>query len=174
MYKGRIKLLDYKIKHDFPSSFVFQIENYNQIKYDIEEHADEYSSLSETEREAVIRSRIGQGIFRKRLFDLWEGCSVTGINTPAILKASHIKPWRHCTNFERTDPYNGLLFTPNLDALFDCGYISFGDKGNILISKLLIDETQRALGINDSLIMRFVHKQHCKYLRYHRNNIYLA
>ncbi|RKY67696.1 MAG: HNH endonuclease, partial [Candidatus Latescibacterota bacterium] len=30
--------------------------------------------------------------------------------------------------------YNGLLLSPNLDACFDSGFISFDDAGNILIS----------------------------------------
>lgn len=38
--------------------------------------------------------------------------------------ASHIKPWRKCSNKERLDPQNGLLLTARINALFDCGLIS--------------------------------------------------
>lgn len=58
--------------------------------------------------------------------------------------ASHIKPWRKCSNKERLDPQNGLLLTTHIDALFDCGLISFQDDGNILISdKVPSHETER-------------------------------
>jgi HNH endonuclease len=68
------------------------------------------------------------------------------VTDPRLLKASHIKPWRSCiTSAERLDGHNGLpLLCPNVDHLFDRGYISFGDHGSVLVSPL-IDATQIAL-----------------------------
>ena len=48
---------------------------------------------------------------------------MSGITSTWILIASHIKPWRVSNNNERLDVYNGLLLLPNLDKLFDKGYI---------------------------------------------------
>jgi putative restriction endonuclease len=41
---------------------------------------------------------------------------------------------------ERLDLYNGLLLIPDLDAVFDRGFISFSDEGNIIISSKISTE----------------------------------
>ena len=38
---------------------------------------------------------------------------------------------------EKGDVYNGLLLLPNLDKLFDKGYISFNTNGQVIYSKYL-------------------------------------
>ncbi len=63
-------------------------------------------SLSETEKKYIQSSRTKQGIFRDRQLALWKKCPITGIVIPALLVASHIKPWANCTNPERLDPEN--------------------------------------------------------------------
>lgn len=139
---------------------------------DIENANKSVSVLNETERKAVIKSRIGQGLFRELLIQKWSGCSITGLNLFSVLKASHIKPWRVCSNIERLDPYNGFLLTPNFDAAFDSGFISFTDKGNILISSKITTETREVLGINLEIKIKRIEDEHKKYLDYHRNNVF--
>ena len=68
-----------------------------------------------------------------------------------MLKASHIKPWNISDDYERLDEYNGLLLTPNLDAAFDSGLISFDKDGVILISKKPRDEQKATLGIEEKM-----------------------
>ena len=94
----------------------------------------ELESIPETERIAVLKSRVGQGVFRERLIGYWKGCAVTGADCISVLRASHIKPWRDSSNEERLDQFNGLLLTPNLDAAFDAGRISFDNSGKIMLS----------------------------------------
>ena len=53
----------------------------------------------------------------------------------ALLVASHIKPWRDADNIERLDQYNGFLLLPNLDKVFDLGFITFRATGEIIVSK---------------------------------------
>jgi HNH endonuclease len=89
---------------------------------------------NETTRVALIDARLGQGKFRDDLFELWGGCAVSGCKVSELLRASHVKPWRKCTNKERLDPHNGLLLGAHLDALFDAGLISFDDNGSMLVS----------------------------------------
>ena len=129
--------------------------------------------LAQTEKESLIKSRMGQGIFRSRLITYWKGCSVTLCQTFPLLLASHIKPWRKADNFQRLDVYNGLLLTPNLDKLFDLGYISFNEKGKIICSDFLPLEDRKILGIDDGLRLRHVEEQHIAYLKYHRENCLL-
>jgi len=125
------------------------------------------NKLTETEKETIIRARIGQGSFRKNLIEYWRGCSVTRCAKLDLLIASHIKPWRISDNNERTDTFNGLLLLPNYDKLFDLGYISFDVKGNMLYSTLLSDEDKRLLGIHKNTCLVNIEERHKHYLRYH-------
>ena len=95
------------------------------------------SALSTTEREAIVKSRIGQGKFREKLIEYWHGCSVSSFSRFDLLIASHIKPWKEADNNQRLDVFNGLLLLPNYDKLFDKGYISFDDNGYIIFSRFI-------------------------------------
>lgn len=126
-------------------------------------------NLSNTERDAIVKSRIGQGLFRDKLIKYWGGCAISNYKNPAILMASHIKPWRVSSNFERLDVYNGLLLLPNYDRLFDLGYISFANNGKIIISSLISKDEYLALGINKEIKLNNIDKTHNKYFEYHRD-----
>ncbi len=105
------------------------------------EQIQEQTALKETTRKALIDARVGQGKFRQDLNQLWNGaCPVTGCSVDAVLRASHIKPWRSSSNKERLDPHNGLLLAAHLDALFDAGLISFADDGSMLVSDQILPE----------------------------------
>ena len=84
-----------------------------------------------TEAEQLVIKRIGQDIFRAGLMDYWHGrCPLTGITDPALLRASHIVPWKDCTgDAERLDVHNGLLLSALWDAAFDRGLVTFDDEG---------------------------------------------
>ena len=126
------------------------------------------NSIDETEKEAIIRARIGQGLFRNRLLSYWAGCSITGCKLTNILIASHIKPWRNSSNAERIDLFNGLLLTPNYDKLFDLGFISFDDNGKIILSKEFPKSEQQILGIDNHTHLISVDERHFRYLKFHR------
>ncbi|WNZ85092.1 HNH endonuclease [Pseudomonas sp. P108] len=128
--------------------------------------------IESTEREAIIRARVGQGVYRHALLKHWQGCAVSGIALASMLRASHIKPWRDATHPERLDPFNGLLLTPNLDQAFDQGLISFTDEGDIVIAQTLTTELQLALGINPQCRLRSLHDRHLNYLAWHREHVF--
>jgi hypothetical protein len=131
-----------------------------------------YNNLNDKERETIIKARVGQGKFRELLIEYWKGCSVTGCRNEGLLTASHMKPWKDCTIFEAQDPENGFLLIPNIDSLFDKGFVSFHDDGSIIISNQLSKEEQRILGVSKEMtigkILTFNQK---RYLEYHRKNI---
>lgn len=127
--------------------------------------------LIETEKKQLILSRIGQGNFRKLLVKYWGECSVTGMNFPSLLIASHIKPWKISNNFERLDIYNGLLLTPTLDRLFDQGFISFNNQGRIIFSSIIKDHIA-ALNLSSEMKIQ-LQENHLKYMDYHRENIFI-
>lgn len=127
------------------------------------------SDIKETEREALSKARIGQGIFRGNVIALWGTCAVTGCSLSQILVASHVVPWEHClTARERLDPFNGLLLTPNLDKLVDRFLISFNDDGSILLSESLGTEEREILGVGEQSRLRFVRPAMRPYLQRHR------
>lgn len=145
-----------------------QLENF--LLEDIEDILDIEIPIA-TEKEELFKCRIGQGKFRDKLIEYWDGCSVTNFKNNKLLVASHIKPWRSSTNKERLDVFNGLLLIPNLDKLFDSGYISFDDNGKILISKDLTD--YEILGVNKDMKIT-IEEQHKRYLTFHRSDIFEA
>jgi hypothetical protein len=101
--------------------------------------------LEEASRKAAINVKSNQLLLKFNFQAVERRCRVTGVTDPRLLRASHIKPWSSCSTIaERLDGYNGLLLCPNVDHLFDRGYISFGDDGTILVSPL-IDAAQIAL-----------------------------
>ncbi|MFT4452991.1 HNH endonuclease [Pseudomonas sp. RTCS2] len=129
-------------------------------------------NLTDTERDALIKARIGQSGYRDDLLAYWGGCAITDCCVPELLRASHIKPWRAASPAERLDPFNGLLLTPNLDLAFDRGLISFDDQGQILLGEDLDPDSARALNITPCLRLRQIKPQHRDYLAWHREHLF--
>ncbi len=130
-------------------------------------------TIDVTEKEALVKSRVGQGMFRRELIEYWHGCAISGCQLTWMLVASHIKPWRDADNQERLDAYNGLLLLPNYDKLFDLGYITFDQKGRIMCSRLLDKFDRETIGITDELHLAKIEQRHLKYLKYHNENCFL-
>lgn len=126
--------------------------------------------ITETEKEQVIKSRVGQSAFKKALLRNDKKCRLCGVSDERFLVASHIKPWSQSNNQERLDVNNGLLLCPNHDALFDKGYISFDDNGIIMISDSLVEGTKVFLNINESMNIRMNEGQQ-HYMKWHRENL---
>ena len=95
----------------------------------------------------------------------------TGCDELSLLRASHIKPRRDCTNEERLDPYNGILLAPNIDAAFDQRLISFDDAGRVMCSETLSTKNLRKLGIEKTLRIQ-LNLLTKSYLAYHRDHVF--
>jgi hypothetical protein len=144
--------------------------------------------LSDTVKESVIQARRGQGKFRANVESVEKACRLTGITNPSLLIASHILPWRSCkTAAQRLDGMNGLLLTPDADLLFDRGFITFEDDGDIKISPRFDQEDLRRLGLGDLAWKRLGFSEapmpwktnvfapaQCEYLAYHRREVYVV
>lgn len=124
---------------------------------------------SETEKQNLILSRIGQGKYRKNLIEYWNCCSVTKYPEVPLLIASHIKPWKKSNNFEKLDVFNGLLLIPNIDKVFDNGLITFKNDGTIITSDLFNNPWE--LGINTDMKIT-LNEEHKPYLEYHRDCVF--
>jgi putative restriction endonuclease len=136
----------------------------------------EDDTIPETEREALVMARRGQGRFKKNVQLHESKCRVTGVDRIEHLIASHCKPWRDCgSNQERLDGENGLLLTPSIDHLFDRGFITFENDGRLLISTVAHKESLRRMGVPVNEVRnvgRFTDGQK-SYLEFHRENLFL-
>lgn len=142
----------------------------------VEHNIQRDTSLDETVREQLVRARRGQGLFRKRVLDLEPVCRITGVATPNLLIASHIKPWRACGNAaERLDGANGLMMAPHADFLFDRGLLGFEDDGRPMFSSQLTDGDADKLGMHivQRPPRRPLHEGSRNYLNHHRANVFI-
>lgn len=133
------------------------------------------STLGDTEKLQLSKARIGQGLFRANLEAIEPACRVTGVTNKALLIASHIKPWSKCdNNAERLDGNNGLLLSPHIDKLFDRGWITFTDSGDLLCAEPSIEQALLQWGIGLPLNVRPFNSKQAAYLAYHRDEIFRA
>ncbi len=119
---------------------------------------------------AETMARRGQGIFRYRVSLLEPSCRLTGVDEPAHLRASHIKPWAESTPNERLDGNNGLFLAPHVDHLFDRGLISFRDNGMLLTSQCLSQQVLDRWSIREPTDVRPFSSSQCEYLQFHRHS----
>ena len=142
---------------------------------------DSDKSLTKTERAQLIRSRVGQGNYRKFLIASCGAiCPISLVDDERLLIASHIKPWRFSSNKERLDPFNGFLLTPTYDLLFDQGLITFELDCRLKVSPQLDDKVAHKFGLIDGAKFSLlplagdVQKKRRMYLEYHQSEVFLA
>ena len=123
------------------------------------------------EREAIVRVRVNQGVFRERMLKEYGHCCLCNVSEPKLLIASHIKPWAVAEASEKLDINNGFLMCPDHDKLFDQGWISFDDEGKILISSRLQEEDRKSLKVNPNMEIK-IREGSKKYLEYHRKEVF--
>ncbi|EPX87825.1 HNH endonuclease [Rubellimicrobium thermophilum DSM 16684] len=125
-----------------------------------------------TEADRLVIQRIGQDIFRDRLMTYWQGrCPLTGISDPALLRASHIVPWKDCaSDADRLDVHNGLLLSALWDAAFDRGLVTFDDGGVPQFSPALSEVARAALRWHAPIPLTDRHRAR---LVWHRTRIFV-
>ena len=135
--------------------------------------SDEY--LMETEKQSIVLARRGQGLFRQRVSSVERACRVTKVSQPEYLRASHSKPWRDSSNEERLNGENGLLLTPDVDLLFDRGFISFEDNGKVLVSPVADLTAMSKMGLTGDLLgnVGAFSEGQKQFLQFHRESIFL-
>jgi hypothetical protein len=141
----------------------------------LEQQVRSDENISETEREAIIRARRGQGLFKQRVMVIEHRCRITGVSRRTHLIASHCKPWRDSTYEERLDGENGLLLTPSIDHLFDRGFIGFESSGKLIISPVAHKPSLQRMGIETERVINvgsFTEGQR-HFLEIHRNSVLL-
>lgn len=140
----------------------------NQLRLDQQQLTIE---VTKTEEERLIKTRIGQDKFRRALLNGQRKCVMCGMDVEELLVASHIKSWRDSTNDERLDINNGIILCANHDALFDKGFITFNDNGNILVSKRINENQMKLLNIDENMKINF-NETTKLYMKSHRSNYF--
>jgi putative restriction endonuclease len=141
----------------------------------IEQQIESDPSVKDTERDAIVRARRGQGLFKQRVMRIETRCRITGVDNLAHLLASHCKPWRDSSNEERLNGENGLLLTPSIDHLFDRGFIGFEDSGALIVSPVAHRPSLQKMGVDTEgpiNVGPFTEGQR-QFLEFHRNAVLL-
>jgi hypothetical protein len=144
-------------------------------EHHIESTIESDPRIADTEREALIVARRGQGIFKQRVMQIESRCRITGVTNPVHLRASHCKPWRDSSNDERLNGENGLLLTPTMDHLFDRGFISFENSGTLIVSPIAHTPSLNRMGVPTDRkvnVGMFTEGQK-QFLDYHRDSVLL-
>lgn len=139
-----------------------------------QERIERDPALPNTEREQLIKARVGQGLFRSRVCLMEPVCRVTGVSDHRFLRASHIKPWSKSLDSEKLDGCNGLMLSPHVDFLFDQGFITFNADGTLLTSNQLPRCVQEAWKFEQPVHARPFAKAQLTYLDFHRAVIFKA
>jgi putative restriction endonuclease len=144
-------------------------------EHHIESEVDRDISIPLTDREAIITARRGQGLFKQRVMAFERFCRITRVDNPTHLRASHCKPWRDSTNDERLDGENGLLLTPSVDHLFDRGFISFQDDGQLIVSPVAHVSSLERMGVRtrETVNVGAFSLGQRRFLEYHRDAVLL-
>lgn len=130
-----------------------------------------YKQSANVEKFYRVKERNGQRALRDNLIKIDCRCKICGLSNPNLLITSHIIPWKSSNNSQRVDIFNAFLLCPTHNTLFDRGYISFTDDGNILISEKIEEDYYDLLNINKNIRIN-VKDENKKYLKWHRDNIF--
>ena len=144
----------------------------DELDDEAEKEIIQKESIGPLEKQNLVKSRRGQGIFKTNVKMYEKQCRVTGLRDKTHLTASHIKPWRKSDNREKIDGNNGLLLSPHVDRLFDHGFISFSDTGEMLISSKLNRDVLKYWAIDPAINVGAFRPEQSVYLDYHREYLF--
>lgn len=122
--------------------------------------------------------RVGQEKYRREVIEYMAQCPFSKITDERLLIASHIKPYSVCIKEKREDQaldfHNGLALSPTYDRLFDQGYITFTNTGELICGTQLSSYTWDKLNINPTAKnkMRIFPENREEYLEFHRQNVF--
>ena len=140
--------------------------------YEIELEIQARHLEGDPEKIQLTKSRRGQGIFKANVRLIEDHCRVTGVTSIKHLRASHIKPWSVSSKEEKLDGFNGLLLSPHVDHLFDRGFISFKNSGDLMVSKELNPIVLEKWAIVDSSNVGMFKASQANYLEFHRDVVF--
>lgn len=135
----------------------------------------EKKALRGTDIEALVKRRLFSGSLKKIVLRTFDAkCCLTGLELPALLVCSHIRPWAESSHSQRVDPSNTLLLAANWDALFDRYLVSFDSRGKLIVAKSLVgSQILRTMGARENVRLSadWLTPERLGYLRFHRETL---
>jgi len=142
---------------------------------------EEVTVPGETEREAVVKVRMGQAFFRTTVIASYgKLCCVCRLPEEQLLVASHIIPWAARADL-RVNPRNGLCLCALHDRAFDRGLMTVEADLRVRLSRRLEDHLPDDViekmfvayrGQTVQLPEKF--KPEAEYLEFHRSAVFQA
>ena len=131
------------------------------------------------ERVTMIMARVNQEYFRNALITNYhDSCCLTGIRLNPLLMASHIKPWKASTGFEKTNAANGLLLNALHDKAFDRGLLTIDDDYRVHVSSTVPHNPP-----NDQWLFRYegeriaipaINPPSHEFIEYHNTHVFVS
>lgn len=139
-------------------------------------YVNDSKSKDGQDRIREVKTRIGQDDFRKRILAIYQNrCCITGLNIPALNRASHIIGWAE-RKATRMLPSNGLCLSATYDAAFDKKLISLDEDYRLIVSNELqehyTNDTAKTYFQDregQAITLPVRDKPNQKYLQEHRN-----
>jgi putative restriction endonuclease len=170
------KLLEL-LGEDFHNSYLLAGGDYIQLDVQgdlAEEELEKRLDLQLLEKHQLIKARRGQGKFKSNVRAIEKSCRVTKLALPQHLIASHIKPWADSNDREKLDGNNGFLLSPHIDHLFDRGFMTFRNNGEVLWSPKLQHRVLKTWHLDYDINVGSFNSEQKKYLEFHRDVKLLA
>ncbi|CAI1910855.1 HNH endonuclease [Serratia marcescens] len=129
---------------------------------------------------STVKTRVDQNLFRKNVLEAYEyRCCITGLEEPALLVASHIRPWSHSIE-QRLNPSNGLCLSSLHDKAFDRGLITFDEDLKLVLSNkikqlkssIYVENFEKYEG--EIISTPINHSPDKAHLAFHRENIFIG
>lgn len=162
-------LFYFRILLDYQFRSIVHPKALEEVEQEIEEVIPE---------EKIVKYRQGATKYRREVIEHMPQCPFTKISDERLLIASHIKPYNICIKedkeSEALDYLNGLSLSPTYDKLFDQGFITFSNDGELICGTQLSSYTWEKLNINPNAKnkMRIYPEDRESYLEYHRNYVF--
>lgn len=180
-YLSILKLIPIDSSSSSKPRFYFRVFLDYQFRSIVHPQLTESTSEIVVENKKVTKKRLsreGAKKYRIKVLEHMPQCPFSKISDERLLIASHIKPYQVCINEDKineaVDFLNGLALSPTYDKLFDQGYITFLDNGNLICGTQLSSYTWAKLDINPNAknTMRIYPENREEYLEYHRRFVF--
>lgn len=185
MPNGKKVCQPYWDKYENDKEALFMEADRIKSQYAIETEVEEIQGITTDKlvgltKEAVVKIRVNQGVFRKMILNNYDNkCAITGIADSRFLIASHIIPWAE-NEEHRLNPENGICLSPLYDKAFDKGLISVrADDYTIILSRELKEQAgtdyykKYFLPVeNLQISLPLDHNPSSECLQYHYDNIF--
>jgi hypothetical protein len=142
-------------------------------KSDVEKESAEFFKVDfDSGRGASKKNRGNDQVkYREAILKKYPFCVVTRVTDPDLLVACHIKGHKYCNKKEKYDVWNGLSMTPTIHALFDMGYLSFNELGQMILSGFLRNMDRKRLSL-DKIVRVEINPKSLPYLKWHNEHTF--